>query len=63
MSTLIYLLVVVIAVTVLEWLIMKLPNPPVPPIANQIAETVILIFAIIAVFEVLTGGGGFPRIG
>jgi hypothetical protein len=60
---LIYLLVVVIAVTVLEWLIAKLPNPPVPPIAKQIAETVILILAVISVVEILTGSGSFTRIG
>ena len=62
MSTLIYLLVVVISVCVLEWLIEKLPNPPVPAIAKQIAETIVLVLAIVAVVEVFSSGGaGFIR--
>jgi len=57
-SALFYLLVVVCAVAVLEWLIGQLPNPPVPLIAKQIAQAIVVVVAIIAVFEVLTGGSG-----
>ncbi len=63
MSALIELLVIVCAVAVLEWLIGQLPNPPVPVIAKQIAQAIVVVVAIIAVFEVLTGSTGTLHLG